>query len=374
MIIHRAYKIELDPNNRQRTSFLKHAGTARFAYNWGLERKIAHYKKTGKSLNRFELQKTLNALKKTEFPWMYEVSKCAPQVALRDLDQAFKNFFRRVKTGGKPGFPKFKSRSQGIGSFCLYGAIHINHRWIQLPRIGKVRLKEHGYLPRDNRVISATVSERAGHWFVSVLVEESFEGHTKANGDAIGVDLGIKSLAVVSDGRVFPNPKALRRKLKKLKRLQRQLSRKQKGSQNRTKAKHKLAQLHYRISCIRQDALHKTTTSITARTNPEWARPCVIGLEDLNVAGMLKNHKLAQAIADVGLGEFNRQIEYKALWSGVEIHRVDRFYPSSKTCSQCGYVKETLLLSERVYHCDECGLTIDRDLNAALNLRNEAVT
>jgi putative transposase len=256
----------------------------------------------------------------------------------------------------------------------LTGSIRIGHKWIQLPRIGKMRLKEWDYLPQDTRILSATVSKRAGHWFVSVLVEETFEGHTKATDDGIGVDLGIKDMAVASDGRVFSNPKALRCKLKKLKRLQRQLSRKQKSSNNRARAKHKLARLHYRIACSRQDVLHKATTSITARTKPEWGRPGVIGLEDLHIAGMLKNHKLAQAIADVGLGEFNRQIEYKALWSGVKIHRVDRFYPSSKTCSQCGSVKETLPLSERSYHCAECGLEIDRDLNAALNLRNKAMS
>jgi putative transposase len=370
--IQRAYKVELKSNNRQRTAFLKHAGTARFAYNWGLEQKIAHYKETGKSLSYPQLHKMLNTLKKTDFPWMHEVSKCAPQEALRNLDKAFKNFFRRLKNGEKSGFPKFKSRGRGIGSFRLTGAIHVNHKWIQLPRIGKVRLKERGYLPENRPILSATVSERAGHWFVSVLVEELFEPQIRATGEVIGVDLGIKELAVVSDGRIFPNPKALGGRLKQLKRLQRQLSRKQKGSKNRTKAKTRLARLHYRISCIRQDVLHKATTSITARTKPEWKRPSAVGLEDLNIAGMLKNHKLAMAIADVGLGEFNRQMEYKSLWSGVKIHRVDRFYPSSKICSRCGYIKDTLFLSERVYRCEECGFEVDRDLNAALNLRNEA--
>jgi len=373
VIIQRAYQVELDPNNRQRTAFMKHAGTARFAYNWGLERKLAHYQETGASLSYPQLHRELNALKKTEFPWMYEVSKCAPQEALRNLEQAFKHFFRRVKNGEKPGFPRFKSRSRGIGSFRLTGSIHVGRQGIQLPRIGQVRLKEHGYLPTDKPILSATVSERAGKWFASVLVEERFVAQNKGSGEAIGVDLGIKAMAVVSDGRVFANPKALRHQLKRLKRRQRQLSRKQKGSQNRAKAKKKLARLHYRIACLRADALHKATTAITARTKPDWARPCVISLEDLTLAGMVKNHKLAQAIADVGLGEFNRQIQYKAVWSGVDLHRVDRFYPSSKTCSQCGNVKPALSLSERVYRCEQCGLEIDRDWNAALNLRNEAV-
>ena len=366
----RAFKVELDLNNKQRTRCRQHAGTARFAFNWGLNRKIEAYKKGEKAPNAITLHRELNALKATEFPWMYEVSKCAPQEALRDLDHAFNHFFRRVKAGeNQVGFPKFKKRSRGRGSFRLTGTIRVWHDAIQLPRLGRLRLKERGYIPTNAHVLSATVSERAGKWFVSVLVKLQTEEPTRASGDPKGVDVGIKHMATCSDGEHFDNPKALKRHLKKLKRLQRKLSRQVKGSKNYQKTKAKLARLHYRIARIRQDKLHKATTSIVAKTKPDSERPSVVVIEDLNVSGMMKNHNLARAIADVGFYEFRRQLEYKTVWNGEVLLLADRFYPSSKTCSQCGHVKKTLDLSERVYSCEQCGLRIDRDINAAVILR-----
>lgn len=367
MKIVRGYKTQLDPNNKQITAFKKHCGAARYAYNWGLARWKAIYTETGKSTNAQALHKELNALKKSELAWMYEVSKCAPHEALRDLENAFKRFFKK-----QGGYPKFKSKKKGFGSFTLTGTIKVFSRHIQLPRLGRLRLFEQDYLPTCAKILSATVSERAGKWFVSVLVEEIVDEPIPATGEAVGVDLGVNRLATVSDGRIFTNPKALAKNLKKLKRLSRSLARKEKGSKNRAKAKLKLARLHYHISNIRQDTLHKATTAIVAKTKPSSQKPSVVGMEDLNVAGMLKNRKLARAIADVGFGEFKRQITYKAFWNGVHLHVVDRFYPSSKKCSGCGHVKTELALSERVYHCGECGLTLDRDLNAAINLRQAA--
>jgi putative transposase len=372
MEILRAYKVELDVNNKQRTLLLQCAGVARWAFNWGLARRISEYEATGHSSNAIEQHRQLVALKRTEYPWLYKYSKCIPQEALRDLDRAFQNFYRRLKNGKKPGFPKFKSRKNGIGSFRLTGSIHVTETHIKLPRIGRLRLKEKGYIPADGiHILSVTVSERAGRWFVSVQCRQEIEV-VKATGEAIGVDLGVKDLAVTSDGRRFENPKPLQKALVKLRRLQRELSRRKKGSKNREKTRQKIAKMHWRIANIRRDTLHKVTSAIVAKTKPSSERPSVVVLEDLNVAGMMKNDALALSIYDVGLAEFRRLLEYKGAWYGSELLFADRFFPSSKLCSVCGAVNATLTLSERTWTCD-CGAVHDRDLNAAINLRNLAV-
>ena len=371
MEILRAYKTELDPNNVQRTALLKHAGAARFSWNWGLAKRKQEYEETGKSSNAIEQHRQLNALKKTDFPWLYEVSKAAPQEALRDLDKAYQNFFRRVKNGEKPGFPRFKSRKNGIGSFRLTGAIHITETHIKLPRNGWLRLKEHGYIPADGiHILSVTVSESAGRWFVSVQCKQEIDA-TQAIGEPIGVDLGVKELAVVSDGQRFENPKPLKKAQAKLRRLQRELSRRKKGGKNREKTRKKVAEAHQRIANIRRDTLHKSTSVIVAKTKPDNERPSVVVLEDLNVSGMLANHCLAQAISDVGFAEFRRQLEYKTVWYGSELIVADRFFPSSRLCRHCGCINSELKLSDRQWTCD-CGAIHDRDLNAAINLKNLA--
>jgi len=373
MKITRGYKTELDLNDRQRTACVKHTGAARFAYNWGLRRKMDAYAGGDKSPSAMELHRELNALKKSELSWLYAVSKCAPQEALRDLDKAYQHFFRRVKQGGKPGFPKFKSRKRGLGSFRLTGAIHVTATHIHLPRLGWLKLKERGYLPVEGiHILAATVSEAAGHWFVSVQCEQEI-AEMAATGEPVGVDLGVKTMAVVSDGREFENPKALRKAQTHLARLQRELSRRKPGGRNREKTRKKIARLHYRIANIRRDALHQATAAITAKTKPESERPGSIVLEDLNVNGMLKNHRLAQAIADVGMGEFRRQIVYKAHWLGERVVIAERFFPSSRLCSVCGALNAELTLAERVWTCG-CGAVHDRDLNAARNLARLATT
>jgi putative transposase len=338
-----------------------------------LARHISEFKAGRKTPTAIDLHKELNALKKTELSWMYEVSKCAPQEALRNLDKAFLNFFRRVKLKkvgeftGKVGFPKFKSRRRGLGSFRLTGAIRLSASRIKLPRLGWLHLKESGYLPTDGvKILSATVSERSGRWFVSLQVEQEIAVE-KAQGEPCGVDLGIKSLAVCSSGREFENPKALRKSLKKLRRAQRELSRRRKGGKNREKSRRKVAFLHYRIANIRSDAIHKATTSIVAKTKPKESRPSVVVIEDLFVSGMLKNHNLARAISDVGFGEFRRQLTYKTEWNGISLLVADRFFPSSKICSACGAINDKLTLSMREWTCD-CGAHHDRDRNAAINL------
>jgi len=439
MHITRGYRTELDLNNKQITICKKHAGCARFAYNWGLKRKQEAYQQTGRSSSAMELHRELNAKKPTDFPWMYDCSKCAPQEALRDLDNAYKHFFRRVQLKqegtwkGPLGFPTFKTKRQGLGSFRLTGSIHVYEKAIDLPRLGRLRLKECGYLPTFGvNVLAATVSEEAGRWFVSVQVEEEVPDPPAGTGEPIGVDVGINRLAQCSDGRVVENPKALRSKLTRLKRLHRRLSRKTKGSKNRAKARIKLARKYARVAHVRRDALHKGTSSLTrarltaeeraaqhaqiaaslpepktkvktrkgkrsgpndvpplpekiaravkekqikrllrlAQISDAISRPAVVVLEDLNVDGMKRNHKLALAISDVGLGEFRRQMTYKTAWQGETLLLASRWFPSTKRCSRCGNVKEEMDLSERVYMCENaaCGLVIDRDMNAALNL------
>lgn len=368
MNIQRGFKTELDLNNVQKTGCAGHAGAARYAYNWGLARKQAAYQAGQKTPSAIDLHKELNQLKKGELSWMYEVSKCAPQEALRNLDKAFDHFFRRVreKKAGRVGYPRFKSKKYGLGSFRLTGAIRVFERQIQLPRLGKLRLKESGYLPISGvKILSATVSEHAGRWFISVQVEMEMPDPLPSDKPMAGVDVGIKALATISDGAVIPNPHALKCNLRKVKRLQRTVSRRVKGSANRRKAVRKLARAHLRVSNIRQNALHQATTPL-AKTKS------VLVVEDLNVSGMLKNHQLARAIADVGFGEFRRQLEYKGAWYGCQVMVADRFYPSSKTCSHCGQVKDELALSERVFQCAACGFTLDRDLNAARNLEHWA--
>ncbi len=367
MKVLRAFKTELDLTNVQRTSCIRHAGAARFAYNWGLARKKEAFAMRQRTPTAIDLHRELNALKQTELVWLYEVSKCAPQESLRNLDQAFANFFRRVKEKQagkhvKVGFPRFKSKKKGLGSFRLTGSIRVFEKAIRLPRLGMLRLKEHGYLPTSGvHILSATVSEKAGRWFVSLQVEMEIPSPELVKKPIAGVDLGINCLAQVSDGTYFENPRALKQGMKKLKRLQRLVSRRKMGSANRQKGVRQLAKAHLRVANIRKDTLHQATAILTKTKS-------AIMLENLNVNGMLKNRHLAQAIADVGLYEFRRQMIYKGQWYGCEVLLADRFFPSTKRCSQCGEVKPVMRLDERTYQCECCGSVLDRDLNAALNL------
>lgn len=371
MLVTRAYKTELDLNDRQVTTCKQHAGAARYAYNWSLRRKQEVYAATGVSPSAIDLHRELNALKKTDLPWMYTVSKCAPQEALRNLDNAFAHFFRRSKLKqegkltGKVGYPQPKTKKKGIGSFRLTGSIMVLPRAIQVPRLGRLRLKERGYLPSSGvHILSATISEQAGRWYVSIQVEQ--ERTVPVNtGPVVGVDLGVKALATPSDGTVIANPRHLQRRLKKITRLQRAVTRKPKGSANRKKAARRLGNEYRKVRNQRANTLHQVTTML-AKTKS------VIVIEDLHVAGMLKNHHLAQATGDVGFAEFRRQLAFKAAWYGSQMVVASRWEPSSKTCSACGWVDHDLTLSDRVFRCQNaaCGHVLDRDVNAAINLRH----
>jgi len=361
MKILRAYKTELDLNNEQRTFFRRCAGASRFVFNWALadrqDRRIKEIK-----TSQYDQRARFNALKAELYPWIYEVPYAIMEKAFADLDAAYKNFFRRVKAGQKPGFPKFKSRKRNAARFSLRNT-KIETDRVRLTGIGWVKLHERDYIPTEGEYgVYATISERAGHWFIAILVEEEMAESVQGEG-ILGVDLGIKSLAVCSDGAVFENPKALYRAERKLKRIQREVSRRQKGGKNRAKTVRKLQRCHAKIANIRKHALHQVSYYVTAR-----AKPHVVVIEDLNVLGMEQNHHLARAIGDASMGELRRQIEYKAKWYSVKVMIADRWYPSSKLCSHCGATNQVLTLSDRIYICPVCGVIIDRDLNAARNL------
>jgi putative transposase len=371
MIISRAYKTEIKPNNKQCTLLEKSAGVARFAYNLGLSERISLYESEKKSLTAIDQHKSLCARKKEDFPWMYEVSKCAPQLALVDLDKAFKNFFRGLKKGKKIGFPKFKSKHKNTPSFHLdNNSFKVTNNKIMIAKIGLINLKEKGYLPIENiKYNSLSVSKIAGKWFISVQVEQEIPDPVNQPEAVLGIDVGIRTLATCSDRRVFKNSKYLKKSKKRLAHAQKNLARKKfdkktkRFSNNRYKFKLRVQRIYYRISNQRKDAIHKMT-SILVRTKPRY-----IALEDLNVSGMMKNHKLAGAIADASFNEIKRQSLYKTAWYGGEIIDVNRFYPSSKLCRVCGSIKEDLKLGDRVYVC-ECGHIEDRDLNASINIED----
>lgn len=362
-----AHKIALDPNNAQATYFARACGVARFAYNWALDEWKRQYDawKADNSLpkpSQAALRRQLNAVKREQFPWMLEVTKCAPQMAIIQLGEAFKNFF-----AGRARYPQ--PRKKGVHDrFTLTNdQFDIDGCRIRIPNLGWVRMRES--LRFTGKIMSATISRVADKWFVSITVDTQDDSHLPQaeNQGAVGVDLGISALATLSTGETIPGPKPHKALLSRLRRLSRSLSRKVKGSANRRKAKAKLAKLHARIANIRQDAMHKLTSSLTRRFH-------TIGIEDLNVRGMMANRHLARSVADMGFYEFRRQLEYKARMRGGVVKVADRFFASSKTCSACGSVQEKLPLSIRQWTCPECGVVHDRDVNAAINLKNMAVS
>lgn len=364
MLVNQAFRYELDLNGAQRLLLAKHAGCARFAWNWGLRRRIEQFEQNeeeARFTDAIKQHKALNQLKLTEFPWMYEVSKCAPQEALRNLDRAFKNFWQGRKEGREVGFPKFKQKG-GRDSFRLTGSIQVKDNKVQLPRLGEIRTKE-STEKFQGKILSATVSRQADRWFVSLNVEVERPDPEPVKGEVVGVDVGLNCFAALSNGDKKSAPKPLAAHLKKLKRLSKQHSRKEKGSQNCKKSALKLARLHARIGNIRRDDLHKCSTEL-AKTKS------VIVVEDLHVKGMMENDKLARQIGDAGWGEFRQMLEYKNLWYGSHLVAAPRFLPSSKTYSTCGHKLPELSLAVREWDCPQCQTHHDRDVNAAQNLKN----
>ena len=369
--VFRAYKVELEPNREQIALFIKHADAARWAWNYGLGRKRDVMSLNHLPIERIkipttnDLQKEVVQLKATIHPWLAEVSKEVPQSALDDLDRAFKNLYEN-----HAAFPRFKLKKRAKRSFRFndFNSIRVGDNAIRLPFMGWVMVKrgQRGYLPQGEqaavRAISATVSERAERWFVALLVEENPEP-VAVPPDAlrVGIDRGLKNLAVLSDGFVVENPRALARNERKLKRLQRSLNRKQNGSANYADAVRRLERYHLHVQNVRKDALHKATTTL-ARAKAIYV------VETLTVRAMMANHHLAKSIADASWAEFVRQLEYKAAWYGSQVVRAHPRFPSSQLCSGCGRRHSEMKNLDTRTLCCECGLVIDRDLNAAVNL------
>jgi putative transposase len=353
MLIQLSHKIELDANNIQQGYFRKACGIARFTYNWALEEWNRQFQE-GLKPSALALKKQFNAIKNEQFPWISEVLRDANSQPFSNLDRAFVNFFN-----GTGKYPVFKKRGVNDSFYIANDKFRLEGKKIRIPKLGWIRMREH--LRFSGKILSATVSRMANKWFVAVNIQLDTTPAVNKSHVVVGVDLGVRQLATLSDGTVVEGPKPHRALLKRLRRLNQSLARKEKGSSNWKKAGRKLSRLHMRIANIRNDALHKLTTALVRNFK-------VIGIEDLNVNGMVQNHNLARSILDMGFGEFGRQLDYKARMTAVKIVRADRFYPSSKTCCRCECRKDKLSLSERVFRCEHCGLEIDRDVNAAINL------
>jgi len=351
--VNRAHKIALDPTDTQEAYFRRACGVSRFTFNWALDAWKRQYA-AGEKPSGSALKKQFNALRHVDFPWTGEVLRDATAQPFVNVQRAFRNFFEKR---GK--YPRFKKKGLHDSFYIANDKFEVDGQRIRIPHIGWVRMRE--ALRFEGRIQSAVVSRTAHRWFVAIAVEVPDQLITRENQAVVGVDLGIKALATLSTGEHVLAPRPLKAALEKLQRLSRQLARKQKGSQRRAKAKIKVARLHYRISCVRNDALHKLTTGLVHRFG-------TVVIEDLNVKGMVQNHCLARAISDVGFGGFRRQIEYKAAANGVRVVVADRWYPSSKTCADCGFVVDILPLSIREWACPRCGVVHDRDVNAAINL------
>ena len=382
----KTYKIKLKPNNKQKTKMIQFCGAKRFAYNWALGREQENYKNGDKFISDSDLRKEFTQLKKQEeYKWLYSISNNVTKQAIKDACMAYKRFFK-----GQAKFPKFKSKKFDKPSFYVDNIkIKFTKSHVKLENIATskkknkaklnwIRLCEKNKIPTDCKYINPHVVYDGINWFICVGIEFEDNKYKPVN-NGIGIDLGVKDLAICSNGETFKNinkSQKIKNLEKRKRRLQRKISRKylnnKKGescckTSNIIKSEQKLLKLNHRLTNKRNDYLHKTTSSIINR------KPRFITIEDLNVSGMMKNKRLSKAIQDQKLYEFRRQLEYKCKWNNIELRIVDRFYPSSKLCHECGNIKKNLKLSDRIYICEECGCVLDRDYNASLNLRDAEI-
>lgn len=364
----RAHKIRLNPTTEQEAYFRKAAGTKRFVYNWALDRWKWAKSQGIATYGMVTAKKDFNALKGEQFPWVYEVAKDIAEGAFQDMGTALKNYFdwkAGKRKGQKMGFPKFKSKKSKRQSFRLNNdKFWVDGHTIYIPKLGEVNLAEP--LRVQGKIMGAVVSKVADWWYVSIPVDIEQPQAKPFEQQSTGIDVGVKTLATLSDGSEFENQKPLRSQLNKLRKLSRSQSRRQKGSRRWWKAKSKVARFHAKIANRRLDMQHKASHAIASTYG-------FIGVEDLHVKGMVKNRRLSLAISDVGLSEFIRQIEYKSNAFGGQVVRVGRFYASSKTCSDCGHINQSLTLSDRKWTCQGCGTIHNRDWNAAKNIEQEAL-
>ena len=370
MVQNYTYKYRIYPTEEQKVIFSKHFGCCRFVYNYFLNREKEFYLNNKEDIEAkrikghntaFDNQKLLTQLKKEEkFEWLNEVGSHSLGIALKDLEMAYNNFFKK-----RAKFPKFKKKSYyqsySVDNLTLY----IKNGRVYIPKIKDgVKIIEHR--PLEGKILNGTISKTTDEkYFISITVEKEIKT-LPVETKSVGIDLGIKDFAVISNGVKIPNPHFKKREIKKLKRLQRCLSRKNKNSKRREKCRIKLARSNSTINNKKSDFLHKLSSKLIHENQ-------VICLENLNIKGMMKNHCLADSISECSWFEFVRQLEYKANWYGRTIVKIDRFFPSSKTCSNCGYIKETMTLSERKWICPKCGSELDRDINASKNILKQGL-
>ena len=377
----KSIKVRLNPNNKQLTKLFQYAGCDRFAYNWAISREQDNYKQGNKFLSDSELRKEFTQLKKqSEYQWLNEVSNNVTKQAIKDACNTYKRFFK-----GQCKYPKFKSKKHSTPSFyqdnikIQFTDTHVKVESFSMSKkqnkqkLNWIKLCEKGRIPTDCKYMNPRFTYDGLYWYVSVGIEVN-DNTTLPSNEGIGIDLGIKDLAICSDGNTYKNinkTQTVKKLEKKKRRLQRSISRKyeknKKGANycktsNIIKREKELLKLNHRLTNVRQNYLHQTTSEIVKR------EPSFICIEDLNVSGMMKNKHLSKAVQQQGFYEFRRQIEYKAMWNNIPVVIADRFFPSSKLCSCCGSIKKDLKLSDRIYKC-ECGNIIDRDYQAALNLK-----
>lgn len=376
--IQRAYKTELAPNAEAIAVLRQWAGAARFTFNWGLAARMSHYEVTGESLTHYAQDKLLTQLKRDgEHDWMNDVPRRALWYSLQAVDEAYKGFFRRVKAGDKPGFPRFKSRDRTTPAFTLHGSdIRVENDRIRFPKLGTMRLKECGYIPTDAaRYMECTVTERGGRWFVSVSAEVVVAEHTPSGPFAVahpGVRTHLVTLDATGTERRTANARPLEKELKRLARLQRVVARRQKGGTNRRKAVQRVNALHRHIADARKDALHKATHEVVGVHDPatlvvsKWDVRQMLTDEQASTPRRIRK-RIRRGVADSAMFEMRRQLEYKAGWNGTQIIQLPADAPVSKRCSNCGEVNERFGY-QIVFTCPACGFRADRETNATRNM------